>query len=74
MYRRELLNGKNVCKSKDMFTECENWSSKLQIQNVKKGLWTKTQYKRQFGQKKDDLKILVLARGKNEDRYLDNRN
>ena len=30
-------NGKNMCKGKDLLTECENWSRELNIQNVNKG-------------------------------------
>ena len=26
MCRRALLNGKNVCKGKDLLTKCERWS------------------------------------------------
>ena len=36
MCRRALINGKLVCKGKDLLTECENWSRELRIQNVTK--------------------------------------
>ena len=29
MCRRALINGKLVCKGKDLLTECENWSREL---------------------------------------------
>ena len=51
MCRRALLNGKNVCKEKDLLTECENWSRVLQIPNVTKGCLDTHSIKRQCGQK-----------------------
>ena len=32
MCRRALINGKLVCKGKDLLTECEDWSRELRIQ------------------------------------------
>ena len=63
MCRRALLNGKDVCKGKDLLTECKNWSRELQIQNVTKGCWTKTPQ-----QNEDNLKTLKI-----DDRYSDDR-
>ena len=75
MCRRALLNGKNVCNGKDLLTECENWSRELQIQNVTKGcLDTNSIKKAVWAKNKDELKTLVLARPKIEDRFSDDRN
>ena len=60
MCRRALLNGKEVCIGKDLFTE---WSRELQIQNVKKGcLDTSSIKKAIWARNEDDLKTLVMAR------------
>ena len=69
-----LLNGKYVCKDKDLLTECENRSRKLQIPNITKGcLDTNSIKKAVWAKNKDDLKTQVLAKLKIDDRYSDDR-
>ena len=74
MCRRALLNGKNMCKGKDLLTERENWSRDLNIQNVTKGcLDTNSIKKAVWAKNEDDLKALVMNKTKILDRYSDDR-
>ena len=74
MCRRALLNGKNVCKGKDLLTECENWSRELNIQNVTKGCLDTNSIKKAVCAKiKDDLKAIVMNKTKILDRYSEDR-
>ena len=68
--RCTLLNGKDVCKGKDLLTECDNWSRQLNIQNVTKGC---LDTKAVWAKNEDNLKTLVMAQPKIDDRYSDVR-
>ena len=75
MCRMALINGKLVCKGKDLLTKCENWSRELRIQNVTKGCLDANSLKKAAWDKNEEyLKALVLARPKIKDRYSDNKN
>ena len=74
MCRRALLNGKNVCRGKDLLTECENWCRDLNTQNVTKGCLDTNSIKKSVWEKNEDnLKILVMNEIKIQDRYSDDR-
>ena len=72
MCRRALINGKLVCKCKDLPTEL--WSKKLCIQDVTKGWLDKNSIKKPIRKKPEkEIKALVLDRPKIKDRYSDDK-
>ena len=60
MCRRALLNGRNICKGKDLLTECETWCRDLDIPNITKGCLDTALLKNAVWAKNEaDIKLMV---------------
>ena len=74
MCRRALLNGKNICKGKDLLTECETWCRDLDLPNVTQGCLDTALIKTAVWAKNEaEIKQMVSNMPKIEDRYSDDR-
>ena len=74
MCRRALLNGKNICKGKDLLTECETWCRDLDLPNVTQGCLDTALIKTAVWAKNEgDIKLMVSNMPKIKDRYSDDR-
>ena len=70
MCRRALLNGRNICKGKDLLTECENWCQDLDIPNVTTGCLDTALIKNAvWAKNEDDIKLMTTNITQIQDRY-----